>query len=186
MSRTMLVFPSLPQTPVFQGEQEESKKTASTATSSGRAGARAHAYARGETEKPRASSTMDKLEQYYCATFGRRNCAPTIRRQISEALKAGMTAKTVAMCMDAAAEADSPSWAYAAAVIRGCIADGALTPEGFEARSARFRSRRKSCGKVPSAMNFLQRQYTPEEVEQIEQWHRQQLDVYIEQDDLDP
>lgn len=130
------IIPLHPQTPV-NPQEESRKKTAAAAAASCSGGARAR------TREER--SPMERLAGYYCATFGRRNCAPSIARQLREALEAGMEPKAIALCMDAAAEAEYPSWSYAAAVIRNCIAEGALTPEAFRARSAKHRaSRRRS------------------------------------------
>jgi len=75
-----------------------------------------------------------------------------------EALRAGMTARTICLCIDAAQEAERPSWAYAAAVLRNCLVDGALTPEAFEARQARHRA--------PSD-GFSQRQYSEADIAEL-------------------
>lgn len=171
MSRDNLVrWPLGPQTPVSpEREREEAVEAAAAASPGGRA----RAYAR-EAAAADESAQLAKLARYYCAAFGRRHCPPSILRVMRDAMAAGMAAKVVAMAMDAAAEAPQPSWAYAAAVIRGCLADGALTPEGFEARSVKHRQRRNQ-GKsmsnawnfpqsVPNALNFPQRTYTEEDL----------------------
>lgn len=131
------VFSLFPQTPVTP-ENETEKKPQQLLAASCSGGARARARVREE------------LAEYYCDCFGRRNCAPSIRRQIDEALEAGMEPQTIAMAMDCATEAEYPSWAYAAAVIRNCIAEGALTPEAYRARSAKHRAGRKTGGRKPS------------------------------------
>lgn len=132
MSNTARVFP-FPHTPILQ-ENETEKQQLLAASCSGGARARAR----------------EALAEYYCDCFGRRNCAPSIRRQIADAIEAGMEPQTIAMAMDCAAEAEYPSWAYAAAVLRNCIAEGALTPEAFRARSAKHKAGRKTGGKKPS------------------------------------
>lgn len=149
---------SLFPTPISQEENEKKKAAAAASCCSGRA----RAYARTREE-----NALQELAGYYCATFGRRNCAPSILRQISAALAAGMDPETVALCMDAAAEAEVPSWAYAAAVMRNCIADGALTPEAFAARSARHRAGRQRGGAKPTALAFEQRDYQPGQLDYL-------------------
>lgn len=171
-------FPLSPLDPVNPQKESQREAAASTASCcSGRPGAGAHACAREEAETEQA---LGKLARYYCATFGRRNCAPAILRTMREALREGMTPKVIALAMDAAAEAETPSWAYAAAVIRRCLAEGALTPAQFQARSAWHRSRRsEQNGKVPHAFNYHQREYQEEELEQLLFCD---LDKYLKQD----
>ena len=81
----------------------------------------------------RAREAFGRLMQYYCEAFGRRSCPPSIQRAMFEALKAGMYAKTIMLCIDAAQEA-------------------------FEERSARHSARQGG-----SSMDYPQRSYTDEE-----------------------
>ena len=85
------------------------------------------------------------------------------------------------LCIDAAAEAENPSWAYAAAVIRRCIDDGALTAEAFEQRCARHRSQRQirqpqpiRQQPIPNALNYEQRSYSDTDAEALYRAHREQ------------
>lgn len=111
--------------------------------------------------RARARESFERLLQYYCESFGRRQCPACIQRALLDALKAGMHAKTICLCIDAAQEAERPTWAYAHAVIMRCIEDGALTPNQFEARSARHR------GRAGSSVQYAQRTYTEEELEKL-------------------
>lgn len=184
MSNILPLFPSqtLPNT------YEEAAEAAAAAAAAPGArsysgGARinnAHARTReksGEELNNYASNPLRQIARYYCDVFGRRSCAPSILRQIAEALDAGMNPATVVLCIDAAAEAETPSWAYAAAVIRGCLKEGALTPEAFRQRSERHRAARSRRGNqgggdyqrpVPHSMNYPQRNYSPQEVAELE------------------
>ena len=144
-------------------EEREKNKKQPSAASSPRARAREEHF------------DLQPLARYYCATFGRRTCAPSILRQLSEALAAGMTEECIELCIDAAAEAERPSWSYAAAVIRRCIADGALTAEAFGQRAARHRAQRQTRQpqqqqpqpRTPNALNFQQRTYQEGELDHV-------------------
>ncbi len=139
-----------PFTPKQESEQEKKPSSTTAATTPcACAGARAR-------------EAFGRLQQYYCEAFGRRSCPPSIQRALYEAMKAGMYARTIMLCIDAAQEAERPTWAYAAAVMRRCIAEGALTPEEFEERSARHSARQGA-----SALNYPQRSYTDEELEAL-------------------
>lgn len=166
------IIPLFPCTPYPYEEREKNQHTTSAASSPR---ARARAYAREE------GHDMQPLARYYCATFGRRTCAPSILRQMVDALKAGMTEECIMCCIDAAAEAETPSWAYAAAVIRRCIADGALTAEAFGQRAARHRAQRQTRQPkqikqqpVPNALNFEQRSYSDADAEALYRAHWEQ------------
>lgn len=145
MNNNALKIYPFPHTPNPENETEKQKQQLAASCSGG---ARARA--------------REELAEYYCDCFGRRNCAPSIRRQIDEALSAGMEPQTIALAMDCAAEAEWPSWAYAAAVMRNCIAEGALTPEAFRARSSRHRAGRKTGGQ-----RYQQREYQEGELDYL-------------------
>lgn len=169
------IIPLFPSYSPYPYEDRENKKQPSAASSPR---ARARAYAREE------GHDMQPLARYYCATFGRRTCAPSILRQMVDALKAGMTEECIMLCIDAAAEAEVPSWAYAAAVIRRCIEDGALTAEAFGQRVARHRAQRQTRQPkqtkqpIPNALNFEQRSYSDAEAEALlrAHWEQNSLD----------
>ena len=140
-----------PLNPRNQGNEQKKQPTPSTTTTPGaRAGARAR-------------EAIEKIGEYYCSSFGRRNCPPSIYQDIIDALKDGMTAKTITLCIDAAQEAERPSWAYARAIIRRCIVEGALTPEGFEERSRQYQQRKTG----NQSMGYQQRPYSQDELEKL-------------------
>lgn len=111
------------------------------------------------TPRARAREAIERIGEYYCRAFGRRSCAPSIYNDIIEALSQGMTAKTICLCIDAAQDAERPSWAYTRAVIRRCIQEGCKTPEAFAARAQRHRQ--------GEGQAFTQRTYTQEQLEAL-------------------
>lgn len=140
-----------PQTPVTENENQRAV-AAAAATTTATPWARARAHARNEeTGESAAYAAFMRLTEYYCESFGRRSCPPSIQRQMVDALKAGMKAKVICLCIDAAQEAERPTWAYAHAVMDRCIKDGALTPQLFYQRSARQRGNKygSSAGEYP-------------------------------------
>lgn len=167
MSNNSAISPVIPfpHTPVTPGNEREREAEAAAAAAAA-PGGRAHA---------RTREGLEAVEAYYCATFERRTCAPCVARELAAALEAGMEPETIMLAMDAAMGCERPSWAYASAVIRGCIADKALTPEEFAARSDRHRARRQprreaaqgGGGAGAGPMNFQQRDYKPGELDHI-------------------
>lgn len=162
-----IISPLFPCTP-YPYEEREKKKQPSAASSTG-----ARARARVREDGGEQQHDLQPLARYYCETFGRRNCAPSILRQLHAALDAGMDEECIMCCIDAAAEAEKPSWAYAAAVIRRCIEDGALTAEAFEQRAQRHRAQRQSRQPshrqqpTPNALNYHQREYSQADADAI-------------------
>lgn len=152
-TRYSTVYPLHPQTPVTPIAERQAEDSSSSTAATPRARARAS-----------AREALDKLEAYYCRAFGRRACPPSVERQIVDALRAGMYARTICQCIDAAQAAERPSWAYAYAVITRCIAEGALTPEDFEARAARHQQQRQRQGSDNPALQYDQRTYTEEQL----------------------
>lgn len=139
-------------TPLNPRYQENEQKNQSGTGTTTTPGARACA---------RAREAIEKIGEYYCASFGRRSCPPSIYQDIVDALKDGMTARTITMCIDAAQEAERPSWAYARAIIRRCISEGALTPEAFEERSRKYQQRQRG------GRDYEQRKYSQEDLEKL-------------------
>lgn len=168
MSNYSATVTPFPQTPVTQRAETE-KKASSTSTSS-TPWARVRAHARNEDmqengARSAAEAGFIRLMDYYCDSFGRRVCPPSIQREMIDALKAGMKAKVICLCIDAAQEAERPTWAYARAVMARCIAEGTLTPQQFAERAARRRQRGKdSGGETPTSLRYAQRAYTPEQL----------------------
>ena len=95
----------------------------------GRAGARARTrvYAREE---------LADLADYYCATYDRQRMPPAVQRDMCAALDAGMEPEVLMLAMDDAARIDRPSWTYALAIIKRCLAEGCRTVQDWERRKA--------------------------------------------------
>ena len=102
---------------------------AAAAAAIGRAGARARTrvYAREE---------MAELAEYYCATYDRQRMPPAVQRDMQDALDKGMQPEVLMLAMDDAARCDRPSWTYALAIIRRCLAEGCRTTADWERRKA--------------------------------------------------
>lgn len=102
---------------------------AAAAAAIGRAGARActRVYAREE---------LAELADYYCATYDRQRMPPAVQRDMCAALDAGMEPEVIMLAMDDAARCDRPSWTYALAIIRRCLAEGCRTVQDWERRKA--------------------------------------------------
>ena len=102
---------------------------AAAAAAIGRAGARActRVYAREE---------MAELAEYYCATYDRQRMPPAVQRDMQDALDKGMQPEVLMLAMDDAARCDRPSWTYALAIIRRCLAEGCRTTADWERRKA--------------------------------------------------
>ena len=102
---------------------------AAAAAAIGRAGARARTrvYAREE---------LADLADYYCATYDRRRMPPAVLKDVLAALDAGMVPEVIMLAMDDAARCDRPSWTYALAIIRRCLADGCRTTADWDRRKA--------------------------------------------------
>lgn len=88
----------------------------------------------------RGYHAMDETYSYYCDVFGRQRVAPSVRRDMVSAIDAGMEPAVLMAAMDAATQAAAPSWAYARAVIVRCLAEGVLTLEAYNARTAAHRA----------------------------------------------
>lgn len=95
----------------------------------GRAGARARirAYAREE---------LADLADYYCATYDRRRMPPAVQKDVLAALDAAMEPEVLKLAMDDSARIDRPSWTYALAIIKRCLAEGCRTVQDWERRKA--------------------------------------------------
>lgn len=102
---------------------------AAAAAAIGRAGARARTrvYAREE---------LADLADYYCATYDRQRMPPAVQRDMCAALDAGMEPEVLMLAMDDAARIDRPSWTYAMAIIKRCLAEGCRTVQDWERRKA--------------------------------------------------
>ena len=102
---------------------------AAAAAAIGRAGARARTrvYAREE---------LADLADYYCATYDRQRMPPAVQRDMQDALAQGMEPEVIMLAMDDSARIDRPSWTYAMAIIKRCLAEGCRTVQDWERRKA--------------------------------------------------
>ncbi len=98
---------------------------AAAAAAIGRAGARA-----------RTREELAELADYYCATYDRRRMPPAVQRDMQDALDNGMEPEVIMLAMDDAARCDRPSWTYAMAIIKRCLAEGCRTVQDWERRKA--------------------------------------------------
>ena len=104
-----------------------SEYIAAAAAAIGRAGARACTRAREE---------LADLADYYCATYDRRRMPPAVQKDVLAALDAGMEPEVLMLAMDDAARIDRPSWTYALAIIKRCLAEGCRTVQDWDRRKA--------------------------------------------------
>lgn len=102
---------------------------AAAAAAIGRAGARARTrvYARED---------LAELADYYCATYDRQRMPPAVQKDVLAALDAGMEPEVLMLAMDDAARIDRPSWTYAMAIIKRCLAEGCRTVQDWDRRKA--------------------------------------------------
>lgn len=82
---------------------------------------------------------------------------PTLHRDIRDAVMQGCSAEVIIACMQEAEAAPRPSWAYARAILRRCLASRILTGEDWERDRARHTAIRTPAGAG------AQRTYTPED-----------------------
>ena len=122
---------ALPNVGSIRAPNQEAYTNSSIAAAAaiGRAGARARTrvYAREE---------MAELAEYYCATYDRQRMPPAVQRDMQDALDKGMEPEVIMLAMDDAARIDRPSWTYAMAIIKRCLAEGCRTVQDWERRKA--------------------------------------------------
>lgn len=104
-----------------------SEYIAAAAAAIGRAGARACTRAREE---------LADLADYYCATYDRRRMPPAVQKDVLAALDAAMEPEVLKLAMDDSVRIDRPSWTYALAIIKRCLAEGCRTVQDWERRKA--------------------------------------------------
>ncbi len=117
-------------------------------------GAHAHAHAR-EAESKAAMLRGQYLDccEYYVRSF-RRAVVPVIQRDIAVRIKDGMTAEVIMAAMDETQTAPRPSWAYCAAILRRCDAEGIRTLNDWQRSKEQYASSRNP------ALQYSQREYT--------------------------
>lgn len=106
-------------------ERDYNPEYIAAAAAIGRARARTRVYAREE---------LADLAEYYCATYDRQRMPPAVQRDMCAALDAGMEPEVIMLAMDDAARCDRPSWSYALAIIKRCLAEGCRTTADWERR----------------------------------------------------
>lgn len=130
----------------------------------------ARACARGPDERAGAVDNLlitkiDAIYQYYKDVYDRPTVAPSVRRQIYDAVSLGAEPEMIIMAIEASARAPRPSWAYAHKVIINCLAEGVRTPEAYTARVERYKARR---GAPMGALHgYGERTYTTQELEEL-------------------
>lgn len=109
-------------------------------TTRGRARVRAYAREDGAIQLHHLDGELDQLAAYYRDTFGS-YCPACARREMEEALDRGIFPDVIMICLDEAAAAPRPSWAYARAILRRCIAEGIHTAEDYGQGQIRYYAR---------------------------------------------
>lgn len=112
---------------------------AAAAAAIGRAGARVYA-------RTRAREELADLADYYCATYDRRRMPPAVQRDMLEAMDNGMEPEVIKLAMDDSARIDRPSWTYALAIIKRCLAEGCrtVTVQDWDRRKAAYAQRART------------------------------------------
>lgn len=152
-----------------QNQQEQELRSSSRSSSAGSTssasstatGARACACAREADEAEAAAEARASMLhgqyvdccEYYAASF-HRGIPAGIQREIATRIKGGMSAEVIRAAIDDTMLAPRPSWAYCAAILRGCDQDGVKSLADWMAR----KERRQSSGNP--ALNYDQRHYT--------------------------
>lgn len=110
-------------------ERDYNPEYIAAAAAIGRAGARVYA-------RTRAREELADLADYYCATYDRRRMPPAVQKDVLAALDAAMEPEVLKLAMDDSARIDRPSWTYALAIIKRCLAEGCRTVQDWDRRKA--------------------------------------------------
>lgn len=97
---------------------------------------------------------------YYEQSFGLK-AGLSLHRDVRDAVLQGCSADVIIACIQEAEAAPRPSWGYARAVLRRCLASGIKTAEDWE----RDRQRRTAARQPAGA--GAQRTYTPEDFARV-------------------
>ena len=84
----------------------------------------------------RAREELADLADYYCASYDRRRMPPAVQKDVLAALDAAMEPEVLKLAMDDSVRIDRPSWTYALAIIKRCLAEGCRTVQDWERRKA--------------------------------------------------
>lgn len=109
-------------------------------TTRGRARVRAYAREDGAIELHHLDGDLDQLAAYYRDTFGS-YCPACARRDFADSLAQGVTPEVIMICLDEAAAAPRPSWAYARAILRRCRLNRVYTAEEYKQEQMAFYAR---------------------------------------------
>lgn len=141
--------------------------SSTSGTGSSSSTGRARAYARtcagareADPDRDGRYAAYQEAISYYEQSTGN-YAGPTLHRDIRDAVMQGCSAEVIIACMQEAEAAPRPSWAYARAILRRCLASRILTGEDWERDRARHTAIRTPAG------GFAQRTYTPEDFDRI-------------------
>lgn len=109
--------------------QDDGSSSTSSITSTSSSTTRA----RAREDETRAKVWRNDIAEYYHSTFGAQ-LPPIARRDIDAAMEAGIQPEVIMICIDEAALAPRPSWAYARAILRKLVAEGCCTEEQYKQR----------------------------------------------------
>lgn len=135
--------------------------TGSSSTGRARAYARTCAGAReADPDRDGRYAAYQEAISYYEQSTGN-YAGPTLHRDIRDAVMQGCSAEVIIACMQEAEAAPRPSWAYARAILRRCLASGILTADDWARDRQRHETHRMPAG------GFAQRSYTPEDFDRV-------------------
>lgn len=140
-----------------------SSSSSGTSSSTGRVGAYTRTCASAREADPDRDGRYAAYQEaisYYEQSTGN-YAGPTLHRDIRDAVMQGCSADVIIACMQEAEAAPRPSWAYARAILRRCLASGILTAEDWQRDRQRHDTHRMPAG------GFAQRSYTPEDFARV-------------------
>ena len=146
--------------------------TSSSGTSSGTSSStgRVRAYTRtcasareADPDRDGRYAAYQEAISYYEQSTGN-YAGPTLHRDIRDAVMQGCSADVIIACMQEAEAAPRPSWAYARAILRRCLASGIMTAEDWQ-RDRQRRTTSRTTSRDPAG--GAQRSYTPEDFDRV-------------------
>lgn len=123
----------------INNQETEGSSSTSTVTSTSSTTTRARARVREEDAAARVWEA--DIAAYYQSTFGAA-LPPVAKRDIDAAMEAGIEPPVIMICIDEAALAPRPSWAYARAILRKLVSEGCCTEEQYHQRQRAWHARR--------------------------------------------
>ena len=145
-----------------QKEKNQNRTSRSSGTGSSGSSSTVRARARTREEECAAAryAAYQEAVGYYEASFGQR-AGISLKTEVREAVLQGCSAAVIIGCIQEAEAAPRPSWGYARAVLRRCMASGILTAEDWAADQQRRASRANPAGA------YAQRDYTEEDFRKV-------------------